>query len=149
MRSVPVFVVERQGEPCVYYRLLSERLLKERKGDIYIGKYVEIRLPFNDRAGAAPYGLLREKLCCRKSLFKGYGALILPGIARYVHIFRRALRRTGAESVETERILIGLPRIVVVLSACVQLAVYEIPVIPLLLLVPAERNASSEVLNGY
>jgi hypothetical protein len=56
----------------------------------------------------------------------------------------------GAETVKTERKLVGTAAgVVVIFTACVELTVNELPVVAVVFFVVVQRNAASSVLNLY
>ena len=64
-----------------------------------------------------------------------------------IHVAGGVLGGTGAQAVEAQGILVVVAGEVVVLAAGVQLAVHQLPVVPLLLLVPVHRAAAAHVLH--
>ena len=64
-----------------------------------------------------------------------------------IKILRGILCRTGTQSVESQWKLIAFPVVGVVLSACVQFAENQFPVVPLFLWVVVNRNSSSKILH--
>ena len=64
-----------------------------------------------------------------------------------VHVPGGVLGGAGAQAVEPQGIFVVVAGDVVVLAAGVQLAVHQLPVVPLLLLIPVHRAAPARVLH--
>ena len=87
------------------------------------------------------------QLAVHVTLLEGDAALDLAVVGLYGHKLRAALGRAGTKTVKTQGILVGAALVVVVFTACVKLAVDQIPVPASLGLVPAKRNAASAVVH--
>ena len=145
-------VAEAERDARVDDRLSAQHVGKIRRGDVDVGKHVEIGQPARERAGLlAAVGRLDLQLL---ALFAGdLPALKVEGIFvpvapdGHIHVARGVLRGAGAEAVEAQRKFIVAARIVVIFAARVQLAENQLPVVAALLLVPIHRAAASEVLD--
>ena len=118
-----------------------------RDGDI--GKDLHIGTPTND--GAVLFLALFDgsafQLALRLSFSKGDAVYVGSVIGGNVHKLGGILRCTRTEAVETERILVCSVLVVVrILTAGIQLAEYQLPVVAFFLFVIAERHAATEVL---
>ena len=134
----------------VHDSLTVQHVFKILYRDIDIGEYLAVRAPFDQRAGLLAVGRFHDQFL---SLFPADLALfevklILVPITpdRDVHVFRGILRRTGAEAVQAEGILIVSPVRVLVFAAGIQFAEDELPVEALLHRVPVDRASATEVL---
>ena len=134
----------------VHDSLAVQHVFKVLYRNINIGEHLAVRTPFDQRAGLLAVGWLHDQFL---SLFPADLAffemqLVLVAVTpdRDVHVFRRILRCAGAETVQSERILIVSPVGVLVLAAGIQLTEDQLPVEALLHRVPVDRASSSEVL---
>ena len=120
--------------------------MEEFVGHVYIGEYLEVGTP----AGLGACLLLIAGLLFQSAYVVALleVEVVLEAIAYDldVHELRGELRRAQTESVQSERELVAVAARVV-LSACVELAVDELPVIALLGVVEVDGAAASEVLD--
>ena len=130
--------------------LAVQHVFKVLYRNINIGEHLAVGTPFDQRAGLFPVGRLHDQLL---SLFPADLALfevklILVSVTpdRDVHVLRGILCCAGAETVQSERILIVSPVGVLVLAAGIQLTEDELPVEALLHRVPVDRASATEVL---
>ena len=81
------------------------------------------------------------------ALFKVEGVFLPIPSNHRIKIAGGILGGTGAETIETQGVFIVLPFIVAVFAAGIELAEYQLPVIPLLRRVPIHRTAAAKVLH--
>ena len=91
-----------------------------------------------------------DQLSVRVALFEVHFQHFRRTIGLHLHKFGAVLCCGGTEAVETEGIFIMgiIACIVIILAACVKLAVYELPVVFALVFVVIQRNTAAEVLDG-
>ena len=138
---------EAEGHPRVHHRLPLHHVGVVVHGDVDVGKDLQIGLPAEDGARLfSPVCGLLVQAAHIFSLFKVEGVFeAVPPDGR-VKIFAGILGGTGAKAVQAQGVLIVVP-ISAVLSAGVQLAEHQLPVIFLLFLIPVHRTAPSLVLH--
>ena len=121
--------------------------------NVDIREHLDVRTPAYRRAGLLPVGGLYRELLALLSDYLAFlevqGIFVSVAPDRHVHVFGCVLRRAGTETVETEGKFIVAARVVFVLAAGVQLAEDQLPVVALLVRVPVERAAASEVRDFY
>ena len=131
----------------VYHRLTLDGVVVVLNGNVDLGKDLNIGLPFN----------LGTRLSAGVDLFMQSADIftvfkvqfVEEAIAAYfnVHICRRILRCAQAQAVESKRVLVVLARIVIILTARVELAKDQLPVILVGLGIKVDRNTPSKVLD--
>ena len=140
-----------EGDPGVDHRLPPQNAGEVLRGDVDVRKDLQVRKPPGPGAGPpAGQGRFFQLL----ALFAGDLALfevelVLKAVPPdgHVHILGRVLGGAGAQAVEAQGVLVVLPLVVAVLAAGVELAEHQLPVPPLLLLVPVHRAAPALVLH--
>ena len=115
-----------------------------------VGEYVQVGAPADD--GARPGVLFVQRFLGQftddLALAEGDAPLDLPAVGCDLHVFGGILRCAGAQTVQSQRVLVcGTVAVVVVFSAGVQLTVDEIPVPASLAFVPAQRHAAPAVVH--
>ena len=145
-------VAETEGDAGIDDRLTLHGLNIILRRNVDVGKNVQVGQPARERAG--PFAAVRRLDGELLSLFPlDLAALKMQRIPvpvapdGHVHVARGVLRGAGAETVETERILVALAGIVVVLAAGVQLAVDKLPVHAVFPGVEVHRAAAPLILD--
>ena len=143
----PHLVAQAEGHPRVDHGLALEHVPIVVHGDVDIGKDLQVGKP--PEAGARLFpgvGLLLQSPHIL-ALLKVEGVLKSVPVDDGVEIPAGVLGGAGAQAVETQGVLVVVPRAVFILSAGVELAEYQLPVVLLLPLVPVHRAAPAEVLH--
>ena len=130
--------------------LAAQRGIQKAYGNVDLLENVQIGEPADHRASAL--SACGDRLFLERSLrlafFEFHGGKRCPIIGGNGHICTGILRCGCAKAVQAKRKLVGRACIIVVVfSARIKLAEYELPVIALFLLIISERNAASEVLH--
>ena len=139
-----------EGDARVDDSLAMKHVLEVFDRDIDIGEYLAVRTPFDQRAGLLAVGRFHDQFlslfAANLSFFEMQLILVSVTPYRDVHVFRGILRRTGAEAVQAEGILIVSPVRVLVLAAGIQFTEDQFPVETLFHRVPVYRTSAAEVL---
>ncbi|MPM58619.1 hypothetical protein SDC9_105451 [bioreactor metagenome] len=139
---------EAEGDTRVHHSLTLHHVGKVFRRNGGVRKHVQIRQPPNGGAGfLAPVGRLLAQSAYILTLFEVQGVFLPVPPDGHVHIFGGVLGGAGAKAVQPQRVFIVVAGVVVVFSACVQLAEYQLPVPAALLLVPVHRAAPALVLH--
>ena len=150
---IAVLVGEAEGHARVHDSLAVQDIAEILLGNVYICKHLKVGLP--PYSGACLFAV-GGTYCELLSFFAHYLAffevqLVFIPVApdRNVHILRRILGRTRAETVQAEGVFVILTLVVGIFAAGIQLAKNKLPVIALFICVPVYRTASAEVLDLY
>ena len=81
------------------------------------------------------------------TVFKMERVLHAVAVNLHIHIFGCILCRAKAQTVESKRVFVAFALIRLVFAACVQLAEYQLPIVPALALVKIDRNSAAKVLD--
>ena len=151
LKAVLALNAQQEFHTVVYYSLPSEHILQIFSTDIYIREYLQVRLPvYLGSRIFAEFGLFEAALVIGniKAFFKAQRIFPCAVAALNLHIFRGKLRGAKPQSVKPQRVGVILTRIVIVLSARVQCAERQFPVVFILALVEIYRDTAPPVLYG-
>ena len=150
---IAVLVAEAEGHARVHDSLTVQDIAEILLGNVYIGKHLKVGLPADGGAGlfavCRAYGELLSLPPDHLAFFEVQLVFIPVAPDRNVHVLRRILRCTGAETVQAEGVFVILTLVVGIFAAGIQLAENKLPVISLFVSVPVDRTASAEVLDLY
>ncbi len=145
-----VFLIpEHEFDACVDYRLAAHHILKIFKRYVYISEHIEVGAPLYTRAGILFIIRLFYHIADRLAAFELQMVAIAVRVNLCLHILRGILRGAKTESVCAERVLVASAVVGVILSAGIQLAEQELPVILILPAVELDGYTASVVLNLY
>ena len=135
----------------VTFRLPLHHIPVIVQGDVDVGEHLQVRQPANGGAGPLFIGGQLRALQLAHNLAPLEVEAVLPALAPHgdVHVAGGVLGGAGAKAVETQRELVILTVLVVVLAAGVQLAEHQLPVVAPLLLVPVHGAAAAHILHLY
>ena len=143
-------VAEAEGDARVHHRLALHHVREVVRRDGNVREHVQVRQPAGAGAGLSALALGQGRfvqLAHDLAPLKVERILLTVPPDGDIHVPGGVLGGAGAQAVESQRILVIVAGDVVVLAAGVQLAVHQLPVVPLLLLVPVHRAAPAGVLH--
>ena len=141
-------VPEAEGHARVDHGLPLHHVGEILRGDGGVREHVQIRQPPDGGAGlAAPVRRFLLQTAHVLAPLEMQGVFFPVPADGHIHVPGGVLRGAGAETVQSQRVFVVVAAVVVVLSAGVQLAEYQLPVVFLLLLVPVHRAAPALILH--
>ena len=139
-------IAKQEGDPSVDHRLALHRVAEVVSRDVGLHEDLPVRLPANRGAGmGAPGGGLCVQAADILTLLEVQGIPLAIPDDHHIHVLTGILGGAGTQAIETQCILIvSFPAI---LAAGVELAENQLPVVPLLGLIPVHRAATPLVIH--
>ena len=144
-------VFEDKLQTGVDHSLTLQGFQEELQRDVDIGKDFQIR--FEALTGAGLFAGIRGLAHAVRRIGDVFALAELKLIHEAVttrddrHIFGSILGGAGAQTVEAQRVFVGLAAIVLIFTAGIHLAIDQLPVIALLFLVIIQRYTAAKVLD--
>ena len=144
------FIPEAESNALIHHRLPFHHVGKIRCGDGNVGEHIQIRKPPGSGAGLFRLAFGQRLLL---QLANNLAPLKVETVFKTIppdgdiHVAGGVLGGAGAQTIQAQGILIIVAGDIVILAAGVQLAVHQLPVVPLLFLVPVHRAAPAQIFH--